>query len=96
MATNCTYHCSVCGRHFHSLGGFDLHHERDSAGWPHCMDPVDLQDRDGRPRLEALTHSGICRVYGDQHGVTVWTVAGSRERLARVHGKAPVGLPEAP
>jgi hypothetical protein len=61
------------------------------------MDPVDLQDRDGRPRLEALTHDGICRMYReDQYGVTVWTVAGSRERLARVHGKASVDLPEAP
>lgn len=96
MATNCTYHCAACGRHFHSLGGFDLHHHHDKEGRSTCMDPVDLQDRDGRPRLEALTHDGICRIYEEQRGVTVWTVAGSRERLAKVHGKASVGLPEAP
>ena len=97
MSTNCTNHCGACGRHFHSLSGFDLHHQRDANGWPHCMDPLDLQDRDGRPRLEALTHDGICRMYREeQRGVTVWTVAGSRERLARVHGKVPVGFREAP
>ena len=97
MATNCTNHCGMCGRHFHSLAGFDVHHAHDKDGQSHCMDPLDLQDRDGRPRLEALTHDGICRMYReDQHGVTVWTVAGSRERLARVHREAPVGLAQAP
>jgi len=60
------------------------------------MDPLDLQDRDGRPRLEALTHDGICRIREEQRGVTVWTVAGSRERLAKAHGKVPVSLREAP
>jgi hypothetical protein len=60
------------------------------------MDPIDLQDRDGRPRLEALTHDGICRIREEQHGVTIWTVAGSRERLGKVFPKGSVSLGEAP
>jgi hypothetical protein len=75
--TNCTYHCSPCGRHFHSLNAFDAHHEHDETGWPICLDPLDLEDRDGKPRLVALTHDGACRMYADaeQYGVTVWTTA---------------------
>ena len=90
MSTTCTYHCSPCGRHFHSLEAFDLHHERDHTGWPHCLDPLDLLDRDGRARLAALTKNGECRVYAEvKRGVTIWTTAGSVERGRRRREKAP-------
>jgi hypothetical protein len=89
MATTCTYHCSQCGRHFHSLDGFDVHHERDDTGWPVCLDPLDLIDRDGRVRLEVVTTDGECRVYAEvQRGVTIWTTAGARERGAKRFGRA--------
>jgi hypothetical protein len=65
------------------LDAFDIHHEHDETGWPHCLDPLDLRDRDGRDRLEALTHDGECRVYAEvKHDVTIWTTAGSREKVA--------------
>ena len=92
MTTTCTYHCSQCGRHFHSLGGFDAHHRVDETGWPRCLDPIDLVDLTGKERLEALTHDGECRVYAErQTGVTIWTVAGSRERLGHIYRKGPEG-----
>ena len=79
-ATTCTNHCSQCGRHFHSVKAFDVHHDHDANGWPVCLDPLDLEDRDGKPRLEALTTVGECRMYAvTQTGVTIWTVTGSRE-----------------
>jgi hypothetical protein len=94
--TTCTNHCGACGRHFHSLEAFDIHHDHDETGWPICLDPLDLLDRDGRARLEALTEHGECRVYEPlQTDVTIWTMAGSRERMAQVFAKAPVGPPEA-
>ena len=60
-ATTCTNHCSQCGRHFHSLEAFDIHHDHDETGWPVCLAPVDLLDRDDRMRLVALTEHGECR-----------------------------------
>jgi hypothetical protein len=96
MSTTCTYHCASCGRHFHSIDSFDLHKAHDKNGWPYCLDPLDLQDRDGRPRLEALTTDGICRAYETLHNVTVWTVAGSREKARKAFGRTPVGSVEAP
>lgn len=75
-ATTCTSHCSQCGRHFHSLKAFDAHHDRDDTGWPVCLDPLDLVDRDGRERLVALTEHGECRMYAEfQRDVTIWTHA---------------------
>jgi hypothetical protein len=93
---HCQYHCGACGRHFSSIDGFDLHKMHDAAGWPHCLDPLDLEDRAGHPRLEALTHDGRCRAYETLHGVTVWTVAGSREKARKAFGRTPVGSVEAP
>lgn len=94
--TTCTNHCGPCGRHFHSLAAFDIHKQHDADGWPHCLDPLDLQDRDGRQRLEALTHAGRCEAYEPVRlGVTVWTTAGSRERLSRAFGTGSVSLTEA-
>lgn len=95
-ATTCTNHCSLCGRHFHSLAAFDVHHERDEDGWLVCLDPLDLRDRDGRERLAALTELDECRVYAElEHGVTIWTLAGSLERVARWRENAPQSSSEA-
>ena len=96
MSTTCTYHCSPCGRHFHSLEAFDLHHERDHTGWPHCLDPLDLLDRDGKARLVALTEAGECRVHSEtKRGVTIWTSARSADAVARWRAKAPQGPTQA-
>src|SRR5437764_1961102 len=62
-AVFCSKKKSCCGRHFHSLAAFDAHHTRGEDGWPVCLDPIDLEDRDGKPRLEALTTDGECRAY---------------------------------
>lgn len=87
--TTCTSHCGHCHRHFHSLDAYDIHLEHDKDGWPHCLDPVDLVDRDGRERLEVLTTEGECRMYVEvQRDVTVWTTVGSRERVARWRARA--------
>ena len=82
--TTCTGHCSQCDRHFHSLEAFDLHHERDDTGWPACLDPLDLEDRDGKPRLQALTTEGECRMYPPkvERGVTIWTLPRNLERAS--------------
>ena len=75
MSTTCTNHCGQCGRHFHSLEAFDLHHEHDETGWPVCLGPVDLKDRDGRERLALLTDEGECRMYADvKTKVAIWTL----------------------
>jgi hypothetical protein len=75
VSLTCTNHCSQCGRHFHSLEAFDVHHEHDETGWPVCLDPLDLEDRDGRSRLIALG-VGECRVYPEvERDVTIWTTA---------------------
>lgn len=87
MTITCTNHCGQCSRHFHSLEAFDLHHARDESGWPICLDPIDLVDRDGRERLVALTTRGECRIYERVVGVTIWTVVGY-ERARRLR-KAP-------
>ena len=81
----CTNHCSACNRHFHSLQAFDAHHIRDDTGWPVCLDPVDLEDRFGYPRLVALTEHGACRVYAKpQTDCKIWTMAGyERARVLR-------------
>jgi hypothetical protein len=87
----CKYHCSECGRHFSALEAFDLHKDHDDAGWPHCLDPLDLQDRDGKPRLEVASGDGQCNIYDRLVGVTVWTVAGSRESFRRWQAQREAG-----
>jgi hypothetical protein len=92
----CTNHCSRCGRHFHSTRAFDIHLAHDETGWPVCLDPLDLEDRDGKPRLEALTTDGTCEIgsHADEypppveHGVTIWVKAGSREVGQRLRAGA--------
>lgn len=79
--TTCTNHCSQCGRHFHSLEAFDVHHDHDETGWPVCLDPLDLLDRYGKERLVALTDDGECRMYppdAERH-ITIWTTARSKD-----------------
>jgi len=84
----CTNHCSACGRHFHSVEAFDIHRTGDYRSSDpetrrRCLDPMDLEDRDGRPRLEWLTLEGECRIGSPpSFGVTIWTTAGARERMA--------------
>jgi len=98
MRLTCTYHCSPCGRHFHSLEAFDIHHDHDDAGWPVCLDPLDLEDRDGRPRLVELGH-GECRMYQPgrpiECDVVIWTSARSSGRAASRFGNAPESLAQA-
>ena len=77
----CTNHCAVCGLHTHSLAAYDAHLEHDDAGWPHCLAPPDLVDRDGKEILVALSRTGRCAVYREiQEPVTIWTLAANLER----------------
>jgi hypothetical protein len=94
-ALTCTNHCSQCGQHFHSLKAFDIHHAHDETGWPVCLDPLDLRDRDGRDRLVALG-VGERRMYPDdvRTGVTVWTTT-DYER-AQALGHAPESFDQTP
>ena len=88
----CTNHCGACGRHFHSLVAFDMHRVGDFASndpemGRHCESPLDLLDKNGEMRLEALTEDGVCRVYepAEAH-VTIWTTTGATERARAVWG----------
>jgi hypothetical protein len=87
----CKYHCGECGRHFSSLDAFDLHKHHNAAGWPHCVDPVYVVDRKGTQRLEVASTDGQCNIYDRQVGVTIWTVAGSRESFQRWQAKREAG-----
>ena len=86
MSTTCTYHCTSCGCHFHSLKAFDAHRQGDHASndpelGRHCVHPLDLVDKEGAMRLEALTEYGVCNVYPPYpRDVTIWTHAGLAER----------------
>lgn len=71
--TTCTYHCSACGCHFHSLEAFDAHRTGDFASdgplGRRCVHPLDM---DGR--LVSLTDAGECRVRGlAERGAVIWT-----------------------
>ena len=90
-AVTCTYHCSACGCHFHSLEAFDAQRLGDFATndpetGRRCVHPFELDNR-----LAALAENGECRTYADlKRGVTVWTTtrqAGTRhwETPQRVH-----------
>lgn len=91
-ATTCTYHCSGCGRHFHSLAAFDLHRIGDFAsGDPdterRCQSPLDALDDSGEMRLVPLTETGLCRAYeAAEATVTVWTMRGSLDRARATWG----------
>lgn len=85
MTTTCTYHCSRCRAHFHSLEAFDAHRQgdfnsNDLETGRQCVHPLDLLDADGRQRLSTLTRDGECRMYDDGSGtriqrqVTIWTL----------------------
>lgn len=93
----CTHHCA-CGRHFHSQRAFDMHRTGDFASSDpetgrRCLSPVEVLDGDGEPWLEALTVSGECRMYAEvEHGVTVWTDRGARERGAGLRLAGSSGL----
>lgn len=84
MTITCTYHCSACGSHFHSLEAFDSHRSGDYASndpnlGRHCDDPADRLDASGNARLVVLTDDGECRMYADvQTGVAIWTTTRQR------------------
>jgi hypothetical protein len=90
----CTYHCSGCGRHFHSLAAFDLHRVGDFASNDpetrrRCEAPIDLVDEHGEMRLTSLTERGLCRsCEAAEAPVTVWTMKGARERARQAWGEA--------
>jgi hypothetical protein len=85
-ATTCTFHCSACRRHFHSLAAFDAHRVGDFASNDpdmrrRCEHPLDLLNEDGEMRLVALTERGVCHAYeASEAPVTVWTMRDSLER----------------
>lgn len=98
--TTCTNHCGACGQHFHSLGGFEIHRigSFDDPDDPRrCAHAIDLLDRDGKERLEIVTEHGECRMYAETlYDVTIWTMAGNRERAQALWGeKAPESPVEA-
>ena len=79
--TTCTYHCSACGLHFHSLEGFDAHRAGDFTSIDpelerRCIHPLDMAGR-----LVPLIVGGECRLYDDGSGaaferdVTIWTTS---------------------
>lgn len=86
----CTYHCSACGRHFHSLKAFDTHRVGDFSDeaetWRHCESPLDIVGKRGNIRLEAIR--GVCEIQGENadggrratRNATIWTIAGAAER----------------
>ena len=89
-ATTCTNHCSRCGRCFHAVKAFDAHSPTTRPDGRSAWRRVDLLDRDGVERLVPLTESGECRMYADvKEDVTIWTTAGSRERLREAFSAAP-------
>jgi hypothetical protein len=68
----CTFHCSGCGSHFHSLEAFDLHRSGDHALARYCIDPVDCD------RLAVATADGVCRLVRDVDEISPVTVYRSR------------------
>ena len=105
----CTYHCSYCGRHFHSLLAFDYHRVGDyaepigSEDGRRCLSPIEVLDTRGRFRLE-IWATGVCRMGGDNRDgsarsgdrVPIWTTAGlaeRREQLAGLSGLDRTALP---
>jgi hypothetical protein len=94
--TTCTYHCSACGLHFHSLVSFNAHRtgsyaSNDPEEGRRCLHPLDL---DGR--LVKLTEGGECRMYEDaaqpgsgiglKRRVTIWTEEGRLTRIRERYG----------
>jgi hypothetical protein len=67
--TTCTYHCSACHVHFHSLESFDAHR---TGPWERrrCIDPA------GSERFASLTSEGRCDTYprSVDHRAVVWTL----------------------
>jgi hypothetical protein len=90
--TTCTYHCSACGLHTHSLEAFDNHRVGEYEPAPgevrrHCISPHDDEavDGQGRPLFIALTNNGTCNIYANatKEGVTIWTSARSQGRILK-------------
>jgi hypothetical protein len=52
----CTFHCSECQAHFHSLEAFDLHRAGDHASGRVCLEPDECD------RLVVATADGACRL----------------------------------
>jgi hypothetical protein len=88
-AITCTYHCSACGLHLHSVHAFDAHRigdyaSNDPEARRRCEHPWDMAGR-----LVPLSGAGECRVYDDgsgngvNHNVTVWADARDIGRMRR-------------
>jgi hypothetical protein len=45
-------HCTVCHRHFSTVGGFDAH--RRGMGRTDCHDPLALADPTGQPKYKRV------------------------------------------
>jgi hypothetical protein len=92
VTVTCTYHCGSCGTHFHSLNAFDAHRQGDHATndpetGRHCVHPWDLLDKKGNAVLVSLTEEGICRIYEEKAGQTIWTIAKDLVRARERYGR---------
>ena len=91
----CTYHCSSCGLHLHSLQAFDAHRVGSYAEGRRCEHSLDLLDKHGRPLLVPLTEEGVCAIGRNTleplNGVSVWVDARSHERVAQRFSRAESG-----
>ena len=76
-AKTCTYHCTKCGEHFHSLASFD-HHRSGEWDKRFCEDPsvVRVESAEGKDKglaLQKYTEDGVCKIGDkDREGVTIW------------------------
>ena len=90
MSVTCTYHCSPCSLHFHSLEAFDAHRVGSYAEGRHCEHPFDLLDKHGEPILVPLSEDGVCRLGCNTlrplTGITVWVMARAAGRAAKALG----------
>jgi hypothetical protein len=97
----CTYHCSKCGRHFHSLESFDAHRTGNYASddpetGRRCLAPCEVLDARGLERLVAITEEGECRLYAKtERNVTIWTLRREPGRFARIRSDAAESLAQA-
>ena len=88
----CRACCPACDLHFTSDRAFELH--LSASGDRQHRDPREVRRRDDSSALAIRTTDGCCRmVVADRGGrpvaprvVTLWEVAGSRERAAVAFG----------
>lgn len=69
----CRNHCATCGRHFTSLGAFDIHRTGPQSD-RRCEEP-DMRFEGG---------SGICRVYLAESVGTIWGLIADRRAAVAI------------